>query len=60
VGPTPLQLLTLQSKDQEGSDYVVMSAKLSVLRAAFTEPFNSPAPAGRVVQNLAFKKLCGF
>lgn len=28
VGPTPLQLLTLQSKDQEGADYVDVSAKL--------------------------------
>ena len=28
VGPTPLQFLTLQSKDQEGSDYVDVSAKL--------------------------------
>jgi putative Mg2+ transporter-C (MgtC) family protein len=28
VGPMPLQLLTLQSKDQEGADYVDVSAKL--------------------------------
>jgi putative Mg2+ transporter-C (MgtC) family protein len=28
VGPTPLQLLTLQSKDQEGAHYVDVSAKL--------------------------------
>jgi putative Mg2+ transporter-C (MgtC) family protein len=28
VGPTPLQLLSLQSKDQAGTDYVDVSAKL--------------------------------
>ncbi len=31
VGPTPLQLLTLQSKDQEGGDYVDVSAKLKTI-----------------------------
>ena len=31
VGPTPVQLLTLQSKDQEGPDYVDVSAKLKTV-----------------------------
>ena len=31
VGPTPLQLLTLQSKDQEGANYVDVSAKLKTV-----------------------------